>query len=304
MGVSFDSLQIERWQKDRDILVAEAQKQGAECLFQDANGDARKQNEQCEILLSQGIDVLVIIPKSATAAAQAVRSAKQQGVPVLSYDRLILECDVDAYISYDNTWVGALQAQSLVDRVKGKYFLLGGAPDDNNAKLLREGQMQVLEPLIKAGEIEIVGDQWASGWSPSKAREIVENLLVNVGTDLNAIVASNDGTAGGAIQALRAQGLDGKVLISGQDADLQACKRILAGTQTVTVYKPLRPLAEQAAALALQLARGESVGAEQEVNNGHIDVPAVLLKPVAVDEDNLMDVIVGDGHHSREALLN
>ncbi len=304
IGISFDSLQVERWQKDRDIFIDAAGKLGAECIFQDANGDARKQNEQCEILLSQGIDVLVIVPKSATAAARAVQSAERQGVPVLSYDRLVLNCEPDVYISYDNVRVGRLQGEYLAKRRKGKYFLLGGSPDDNNAHLFRQGQMEALQPYIDSGEITIIGDQWADDWSPSKAREIVENLLVNHGTDIDAIVASNDGTAGGAIQALRAQGLAGKVLVSGQDADLQACKRILEGTQTMTVYKPLRPLATRGAEIAVKLARGEKVEADQTVHNGKVDVPSILLDPIVVDKDNLMEVIVGDGHHSREALLN
>lgn len=305
IGISFDSLQIERWQKDRDIFVAEAERLGATCLFQDANGDARKQNEQCDILLGQGIDALVIIPKSATASAQAVRKAKAQGIPVLSYDRLMLECDVDVYVSYDNVRVGRLQAEYLTKKMaKGRYFLLGGAPDDNNAKLFRQGQVEVLQPLVDAGDITVVGDQWATGWSPSKAREIVENLLVNVGTELDVIVASNDGTAGGAIQALRAQNLAGTVLVSGQDADLQACKRILQGTQAMTVYKPLKQLATRAAQVAVGLAKGEPPATETTVNNGKKDVPSILLTPIAVDKDNLMEVIVGDGHHSAEALQN
>lgn len=303
IGISFDSLQVERWQKDRDIFIAEAAQLGADCVFQDANGDARKQNEQCEILLGQGIDVLVIVPKSATAAARAVQSAKQQGVPVLSYDRLVLNCEPDLYISFDNVRVGRLQAESLVKQKTGRYFLLGGSPDDNNAKMLRQGQLEVIQPYIDRGEIEIIGDNWADHWSPSRAREIIENLLVNVGTNVDAIVASNDGTAGGVIQALRAQGLAGKVLVSGQDADLQACKRILEGTQTVTVYKPLHQIGTRAAQLAVALAKGEPIQPDTKINNGMIDVPSVLLEPIAVDKNNIMETIVADGHHSKEALL-
>jgi D-xylose transport system substrate-binding protein len=256
IGISFDSLQIERWQKDRDYFIAQAEALGATCVFQDANGDAKKQNEQCDILLSQGIDVLVIVPKSATAAAQAVRKASAQNVPVLSYDRLILNSEPSVYISFDNERVGRMQAEYLTERVQGNYFLLGGSPDDNNAHLFRKGQMSVIQPLVDAGTITIIGDQWAEGWSPNKTRELTENMLVNAGTNVDAILASNDGTAGGAIQALRAQGLAGKVLVSGQDADLQGCKRILAGEQAMTVYKPIRQLAEKAAEVAVAMAKG------------------------------------------------
>ncbi len=303
IGMSFDSLLVERWQKDRDIFIAEAGKLGADCVFLSADGDAKKQNEQCDVLLGQGIDVLVIVPKSATASARAVQKAKKQGVPVLSYDRLILGADVDIYLSFDNERVGQMQGEYLVGRKPvGRYFLLGGSPDDNNAKLFRAGQMRAIQPLVDKGDITIVGDNWADGWSPKKAREIAENLLVTVGKEIDVIVASNDGTAGGVIQALKAQGLDGKVLVSGQDADLQACKRILAGTQSMTVYKPLKKLATKAAAVAVQLARGETVAAGTTLNNGLIDVPSVLLDPISLDKDNLVRVLTADGYYTAEAL--
>jgi len=303
IGMSFDSLLVERWQKDRDILIAEARKLGAECVFLSADGDAKKQNEQCDVLLGQGIDVLVIVPKSATAAARAVQQAKKQGVPVLAYDRLILGADVDIYLSFDNERVGQMQGDYLVSKQPtGKYFLLGGSPDDNNAKLFRAGQMKAIQPLVEKGDIKIVGDNWADGWSPKKAREITENLLVTVGKEIDVIVASNDGTAGGVIQALKAQGLAGKVLVSGQDADLQACKRILAGTQSMTVYKPLKKLATRGAELAIQLAKGKKVETSKTLNNGLVDVPCVLLDPISLDKANLVETLVADGYYAAEAL--
>jgi D-xylose transport system substrate-binding protein len=303
IGLSFDSLLIERWQKDKAIFVAEAEKLGAECVFLSADGDAKKQNEQCDVLLGQGIDVLVIIPKSATAAARAVQKAKKQGVPVLSYDRLILGADVDLYLSFDNERVGQMQGDYLVGKKpKGKYFLLGGAPDDNNAKLFRAGQMKTIQPLVDKGDITIVGDNWADGWSPKKAREITENLLVTVGKDIDVIVASNDGTAGGVIQALKAQGLDGKVLVSGQDADLQACRRILEGTQAMTVYKPLKKLATKGAQVAVALAKRAKIETTSSLNNGMVDVPCVLLDPVSLDKDNIVEVLTTDGYYTEDAL--
>ena len=301
--LSFDSLAVDRWQKDRDIFIAAAKDLGAECYFLSAEGDARKQNEQCEVLLNKGIDVLVIIPKSATAAARAVKLAHLRSVPVLSYDRLILNCELDLYISFDNVRVGRMQAEYLTKRHRGRYFLLGGSPDDNNAKLFRQGQLEILTPLIRQKVVSIIGSQWTDGWSPKKAREVVENLLVNVGTDIDVIVASNDGTAGGAIQALKAQGLAGKVAISGQDADLQACKRILAGTQSMTVYKPLKALATKAAELSVLLARGKAIVTRQSLHNGRIEVPSILLDPITLDKGNLVEVLTRDGYYTREALL-
>ena len=307
IGLSFDSLNIERWQRDKEFFEARAAELGAQCVFQSADGDARKQNQQCESLLAQGIDVLVIVPKSATAAAQAVEMAKAEGVPVLSYDRLILDSNVDVYLSFDNRRVGRMQAEALTERTgdleKARYFLLGGDQGDNNAKMFREGQMEVIGPLVEAGKIEIIGDQWADGWSPAKAREIIENMLVREGTDVDAILASNDGTAGGVIQALRAQGLDGKVLVSGQDADLEAVRRVVEGTQTMTVYKPLKTLATRGAEVAVKLAKGEDIAATETINNGEFDVPAIFLTPIALDQESVVEVLADDGFYTRELML-
>ncbi|GIX05724.1 MAG: D-xylose ABC transporter substrate-binding protein [Candidatus Poribacteria bacterium] len=303
IGLSMDSLRVERWKRDRDLFVAKAGELGAEVLVQNADADPIKQIAQCENLLAQGVDVLVVIPRDGVAAAQIVEAAHRQGVPVLAYDRLIRNCDLDLYISFDNERVGYLQAEYLTRVVpKGRYFLLGGSPSDNNAHLLRRGQMRALEPFIERGEIEIVGDQWCENWDPNIALKHVENALTANQNRIDAIVASNDGTAGGAIAALQAAGLAGKVAVSGQDADLAACQRIAEGTQTMTVYKPLRPLAERAAELAVALARGEPIQTDTTLNNGKKDVPSVLLDPIPVDRNNLYEVVIQDGFHPLEAV--
>src|SRR5690606_2428596 len=254
IGLSIDDLRLERWQKDRDFFIEKAEELGAEVIVQSANGDDSKQLAQIESMLSKDLDVLVIIPHSSDAMASAVNLAKQEQVPVIAYDRMINNSDVDLYISYDNVRVGELQAQYLVEKVpKGNYFLLGGSPTDNNAKLFREGQMKVLKPLVDKGDIRIVGDQWAKDWQADEALKIMENALTANKNRIDAVVASNDSTAGGAVEALAAQNLAGKVAISGQDADLAACQRIVEGTQTMTVYKPIRELAHQAAEAAVRL---------------------------------------------------
>lgn len=301
IGLSMDSLRVERWKRDRDLFVERARELGAEVLVQSADGDPVKQNAQAENLLAQKVNVLVVIPRDGVAAARIVEAAHAQNVPVLAYDRLIRDSDVDLYISFDNERVGSLQAEGLVRVVpKGRYFLLGGSPLDNNALLLRKGQMKVLRPRIEAGDVVIVGDQWADNWDPNEALKHVENALTATRNRLDAVVASNDGTAGGAIEALRAQGLAGKVAVSGQDADLAACQRIVEGTQTMTVYKPLKPLAYRAAELAVALAKREPIPTERTVPNGKRDVPAVLLDPIPVDKTNLYDVVVKDGFHPLE----
>ncbi len=306
IGLSMDSLRVERWQKDRDIFTAEAEKLGAEVIVQSADGDERRQNEQAENMITQGVDVLVVIPKDSVAAAQIVQIAHAEGVKVIAYDRLIRESSPDLYISFDNEQVGYLQAEYLLrQKPKGNYFLLGGAPTDNNAQLLRKGQMRALQAAIDGGDIRLVADgqHWAVNWDPRDALKKAEQVLTQTNNMVDAVVASNDGTAGGVIQALEGQNLAGRVIVSGQDAELAACQRIVKGTQTMTVYKPIHLIATQAAQAAVALAKSETIAeATQTVNNGKIEVPSILLTPVQVDKDNLDAVVIKDGFHTREAV--
>ena len=301
IGLSMDTLKEERWQKDRDIFVKRAEELGAEVLVQAADGKDETQIKQAESLLTQKIDVLVIIPHNSEVSATIVEAAKRQNVPVVSYDRLIRNSEPDLYISFDNEKVGELQAKYLFEKApQGNYILIGGAPTDNNAKLLRNGQMKVLQPAIDKGDIKIAADQWARDWLADEALKHTENALTNHSNNVVAVVASNDATAGGAIQALNAQQLSGKVLVSGQDADLAALQRIVAGTQTMTVYKPVSQLAVKAAEAAVALAKKEKVETNGKVNNGKIDVPSILLEPISVDKNNLDETVIKDGFQNRE----
>src|SRR5215471_19135557 len=296
IGFSLDSLLLERWQRDRDFFVERAKELGAEVLVQSADGSDALQVRQAENLLTQGVDVLVVVPHNGEVAASIVDSAKRQHVPVLAYDRLIRSSDLDFYLSFDNVKVGQLQAQYLLDRApKGNYILIGGSPTDNNAQLLREGQMKVLKPAIDRGDIKIVADQWAKDWLPSEALRHTENALTQAQNNVAAVVASNDSTAGGAIQALEEQKLAGKVLVTGQDADVAACQRIVGGTQAMTVYKPIRPLASRAAEIAVALARHAAVESNAKVNNGSKEVPSLLLTPIVVDKSNIAQTAIKDG---------
>ncbi|RKU10510.1 D-xylose ABC transporter substrate-binding protein [Candidatus Poribacteria bacterium] len=304
IGLSMDSLRVERWQKDRDIFKAEAEKLGAEVIVQSADGDPLKQNEQAENMITQGVDVLVVIPEDSVASSQIVESAHAEGIKVIAYDRLIRDSEPDLYISFDNEQVGYLQAEYLLrKKPKGNFFLLGGDPGDNNAQLLREGQLRALQPALDNGNIQLVADgkHWAVGWDPLDALNKAEQVLTLTNNQIDAVVASNDGTAGGVVQALEGQNLAGNVLVSGQDADLEACQRIVKGTQTMTVYKPIRLIATEAAHAAVALAKGETIQkADQTVNNGKIDVPSIILTPIQVDKDNLDEVVIKDGYHSQE----
>jgi D-xylose transport system substrate-binding protein len=304
IGVSFDTLKEERWQHDLNLFTARAKELGAEVISLSADGNDDVQNKQVENLLTQGIDILVIVPHNAEVSGAAVNSAKNQGVPVLSYDRLVKESQPDLYVSFDNVKVGELQAQYLLARApKGNYILIGGAPTDNNAKLFREGQMNILNPAIERGDIKIVADQWARDWQPNEALKHTENALTQASNNVAAVVASNDGTAGGSIQALQEQRLTGKVFVSGQDAELAALQRIIAGTQSMTVYKPISKLAVRAAEAAVALARGEKLETGGKVvNNGKVDVPSILLEPIVVDKSNIDSTVIADGYQKREEI--
>jgi D-xylose transport system substrate-binding protein len=299
IGFSIDDLRVERWTRDRDYFTAAAEQMGAKVYVQSADASEQRQIAQIENLISRGVDVLVIVPYNATVLNNAISEAKKAKIKVVSYDRLILGADVDAYISFDNAAVGEMQARALVEqKPKGNYYLLGGAPTDNNAKILREGQLKVLQPLVDKGDIKIVGRQWVKDWSNAEALSIVENALTANANKIDAIVASNDGTAGGAIQALASQKLAGKVLVSGQDADLAAVRRVIAGTQTMTVYKPLKQIATSAAKLSIQLVRNEKPAYTTQLDNGFKKVDTLLLKPVLLNKANV-DLVVKDGFYTQ-----
>lgn len=296
IGFAMDSLVVERWQRDRDLFVQRAHELGAEVMVQSADGNDAVQVRQAENLLTQGVDVLVVVPHNGEIAASIVDSAKRENIPVVAYDRMIRDSDVDFYISFDSVRVGAMQAQYLFDRApKGNYVLIGGSPTDNNARLVREGQMSVLKPAIDRGDIKIVADQWARDWLPSEALRHTESALTQSRNDVVAVVASNDSTAGGVVQALEEQKLAGKVLVSGQDGELAACQRIVAGSQSMTVYKAIAPLARRAAEVAVALAQHQPVESNAKVGNGSKDVPSFLINPVAVDKTNIAATVIKDG---------
>ena len=299
IGFSIDDLRLERWAHDRDYFVAAAKKLGATVNVQSADASESRQNAQIENLISRGMDVIVIVPFNGKVLGNVINEAKQAGIKIISYDRLILDSNIDAYVSFDNVRVGEMQAQGVVNAApQGNYYLLGGSPTDNNAKLLREGQMKVLQPLVDGGKIKIVGSQWVQEWSATTALGIMENALTANKNDIQGVVASNDALAGATVQALQAQGLAGKTAVSGQDADLAAAQRIEKGTQTMTVYKPLKLIASTAAQMAVDLAKGKAPAYTSKMNNGSKDVDTVLLTPIALTKANV-NRLVTDGYFTQ-----
>src|SRR5882724_3305428 len=305
IGFSMDTLKEERWQRDRDLVEKHAKEVGAELNIQVANSSDSEQIKQAENMLTQGVDVLIVAPHNGEIAASIVEAAHRQGVPVISYDRLIKNSDVDLYVSHQVVKIGEMQAKYLLDHVNKKpanFVIVGGSPTDNNALLLHVGQMNILKPAVDRGDVKIVTDQYAKEWQASAALNIVENALTQSNNQVDAVVCSTDGTARGAVQAQEGQGLAGKVLVSGQDADLASLKLIVLGEQTMTVYKPIQPLAYVAVESAIKLARGEKVETADAIDNGSKKVPSILLAPIAVDRNNLVSTVVKDGYHTLEEI--
>ena len=300
IGFSLGSLREDRWATDRANFIAKAQELGATVVGASTDYDVATQILQIENLITQGVKVLVIVPADSDKIAPVIAEAKKAGVKVIAYDRLINNSDIDFYVSYDNIKVGELEAQGvLAVKDKGNFAYIGGAPTDNNALLVQKGSMSILDPKIKSGDIKLVLSQLTPNWDPTVAYQTMKAYLAT-GGPLDAVVAANDGTAFGVIQALEEKGLAGKVPVSGQDAELSACQQIMQGTQTMTVYKPLQNEAYTAAEIAVAMAEGQSLSAyiNATTSNGRVAVPSDLLLPVAVDKSNMMSTVIKDGFHT------
>jgi D-xylose transport system substrate-binding protein len=303
IGYLMDSLKVERWQTDLDTFQKRAKELGAEVLVETAEGDDDLQLQQSQKLMDAGVKILVLVPHDTDKAARIVSAAKARHVPVLCYERLAHNSDVDFFVGTNAEVIGELQSSTLARLApKGNYVLIGGSPTDGNTKVLRDGQMRALQALVDRGDIKIVGDGWAKDWDPAQAYALMSGAIDATKGDIAAVVASNDGTAGGAIQALQDHGLAGKVLVSGQDADLAAIIRILDGTQTMTVYKPIALQARSAAEVAVSLANGTPIKNTASIPNGSKTVQAMFLNPVVVTKDNVKQTVIKDGFQNLETI--
>ena len=242
IGLSLDTLKEERWQRDKAAFEAKAADLGVDLLVQAANSDDTRQMQDVQALISRHVGVIIIAPHNGAAMAKAVTLAHEAGIPVISYDRLISGADEDLYVSFDTVRIGEMQAQAMLTALKGRrparIVRIYGAKTDHNSFLMKDGQDKILGPLIAKGDVKVVHEDWAQDWKPENAKKIMNAALTTHGHEIDAVLAANDGTAGGAIQALSEEGLAGKVVVIGQDAELVAIQRIAAGTQTATIYKP------------------------------------------------------------------
>jgi D-xylose transport system substrate-binding protein len=275
---------------------------GIDLLTAVADLDAARQENQCDSLIQLGIKVLIIAPQDAKAAAKIVEKAHYAGVKVIAYDRMIMGANVDLYVSFDNERVGELQGMYLTKLApKGTYVVLAGSPNDNNAALVRRGAIKYIQPLIDKKLITVAADEWLKNWSPDEGLKVMVAALAANKNKIDAVLAPNDVIAGACIEALAAQQLAGKVPVTGQDGELEAAKRILQGTQSMTVYKNTRKLGAVAVQAALAMAIGQPLTMiNGKINNGKKDIPAILCDPVLVDKSNLDSVLILSDYLKKE----
>jgi D-xylose transport system substrate-binding protein len=315
VGLSFSDFATERWKNEEQLMRKLLEEKGYEVISQEANHDVKLQNDQIDNMVAQGAKALIIIAEDGDAASTAVDKAAGAGVKVLAYDRLIKSPNIAAYLSFNNVEVGRQQADGVMKALnidswdvasKGKVKLvkLGGSPTDNNAILFRKGQDEVLEKY--KDKIEVVADQWVDNWDPANALKLMENILTSQNNKIDAVVASNDGTALGALQAMKAQKLAGVVPISGQDATADGVNSIVKGELTVSILKDIRNLSPLAVDLIDKLLKGQTVADLKKFSMAELtndpkktgDVQALFLPVQQVTKDNLFDLVVKSGFQS------
>ncbi len=304
VGVSWSNFQEERWKTDEAAIKSALEAAGASYVSTDAQSSSSKQISDIESLIAQGVDALIVLAQDAQAIGPAVQAAADEGIPVVGYDRLI-EDPRAFYLTFDNVEVGRMQARAIFELVpEGNYVMIKGSPTDPNADFLRGGQQEILQGAIDSGAITIVGEAYTDGWLPANAQRNMEQILTANDNNVDAVVASNDGTAGGAVAALTAQGMEGTP-VSGQDGDHAALNRIARGTQTVSVWKDARDLGREAGEIAVAMAGGKAMnevdGAAEWTSPGGVKLWSKFLTPVPITKDNL-NVVVDAGWISKADL--
>lgn len=297
IGLVFDSFVIERWQRDRDTFVSRINELGGEVYVQNANGDLEKQIEQINYFIEEKMDAIVIICVDNEKLTDSVQAAKAAGIPVVAYDRLIMNAGADLFITFNNEKVGELMAESLLDNVpeNGNIAIVFGSPVDGNVNQVEEGFYRVMQ----GQKIKILDQQYAEGWLAEVGFQVISENLKN-GMEIDGICCGNDDIASQVIKALSQYRLAGDVWVVGQDADLIACQRIVEGIQGMTVYKAVDQQAKLAAEATYALIMGEELATDKTFFDGTYEVPYIELEPVAVTKENMDAVIVGDNYHLKE----
>jgi D-xylose transport system substrate-binding protein len=301
VGFAMATLKEDRWLHDRDIFSAKAKQENIDVIVTNANNDINEQYRQVKSMIDRGIDLLVIVPQDCERSAICVQLANKGGIPVISYDRLVRNCKVDAYVSFDNVKVGQLQAEELLKKVPtGGYLILDGAKSDNNSAMYHQGYFDKLQPSIENGKIQIVAETWVQDWLRENAYSFVSDQLTHHAGQINAILAANDSLAWGAIDALSEAKLTKKVIVVGHDADLAACQRIVDGTQDLTIYKQIDKLVDKTVEICTILAQKQKISYKQTINNGAYDVPYLMCDVIPVTKDNIDVTVIKDGFQLKE----
>jgi D-xylose transport system substrate-binding protein len=296
IGLLLDSYFIDRWYTDEKVLSERVRELGGECIIANPNGVAEEQFRMATKMMDDGIDVLVIVPVDGKKAIQIVDAAKARNIPVIAYDRFIKSKGVSFFVSYDSKMVGQLQAKYAAEHAPtGNYLLVNGPVSDNNAILFREGQLEVLKNAVASKKINIIGDFVLNDWSEMEAMAKVDEFLSTSKVLPDVIIAGNDAIATGALQSIPESSAH-KMIIVGQDGDIMAIRNIIDGQQSMTVYKPIRPLATKAAEVAMQLAQKKPVHGSLKVKIDDVEVDAIQLTPIVVDKNNYKETVVKDGH--------
>ena len=296
IGVSWSNFQEERWKTDEAAMKAAIAAAGDKYISADAQSSPQKQLADIESMIAQGANVLIVLAQDSSAIAPAVQKAVDEGISVIGYDRLI-ENPHAFYITFDNKEVGRMQARAVFTvNPAGNYAFIKGSSTDPNADFLFSGQIEVLKDAIATGKIKNVGEAYTDGWLPANAQKNMEQILTKNNNKVDAVVASNDGTAGGAIAALAGQGMAGAVPVSGQDGDHAALNRVALGTQTVSVWKDARELGKKAAEVAALLADGKKMTEVPGVvkfagGPKKVEMNSIFLKPIPITKDNLGVVV-------------
>jgi D-xylose transport system substrate-binding protein len=303
IGLLVDDFATERWAKDTTFFINRVNELGGKVICRIANGNPAKQLEQAKELIEKKVDVLVVVPADLELAGQIVKAASEADIEVISYDRLILNSDLDYYISFDNIKVGELQAEYVLNRLgKGKVALIEGPLSDYNSFFLRMGHLGILQPFVEKGDIKIIYDKHATSWSDTAGYQMALSCLKASGNKVDAFIAANDLLAKGIIKALEERSLAGKVLVTGMDGDVLARENIILGKQSMTVYKPIEALALAAADAAMTIADHLDLkNPHTTINNGKRLVPAILLAPMVINKGNIQMQINTDVYMKGQA---
>ncbi|HSZ26495.1 MAG TPA: substrate-binding domain-containing protein [Cytophagaceae bacterium] len=307
IGFLMDDFNSSRWKHDSAIFAKKVRASGDEIMIRVCDSDTSLQRKQANELINAKVDVIVLVPADAMAAKIIVDNANSNNIPIIAYDRLILNCNLDYFISFDGEKVGELQAEYILKKINysGKIMLMNGPENDVNSLLFRKGQMKILQPYIDKGTIKVVYDRYLSEWTSMEAYMEGNDFFAKYNGPIDGIIAANDELAQGIIEALTVFRASEKIPVTGQDATISAYYNILDNLQGMTVYKPIDSIASQAAELAHQIARKEKVKAKQFlVFNGYKNIPFIKLQPIAITKENIRSLLVESNYLSEEYLKN